>query len=203
MTQHHVLDGTRRALADHGPRALPLDGRREAAVMLLLYPHEDHDCVVFQLRTHHVAHHRGEISLPGGSRDPEDASLRHTALRETYEEIGVPPEAVEVLGRLDDTVTRGSNYRITPFVGVVDSTAGAVASARAVREVTSLIYVPVAHLLAAESRAWKVVDQDGVPSATPAFRFDEHLIWGATARIVTQFVSLLGGEPFPPDEPAP
>ena len=197
MAREAVLDRTRRALAAHAARALPIAGRRESAVLLLLYPHAGDDCVVFQVRTELVAHHRGEISLPGGSRDPGDPSLVHTALRETDEEIGVAPDAVEVLGRLDDTVTRASNYRITPFVGAVVADAGAVATARATREVTELLYVPVEHLLAPDSRAWKVVDGDGVPVPTPAFRFEEHLIWGATARIVTQFVELLGGAPFP------
>jgi 8-oxo-dGTP pyrophosphatase MutT (NUDIX family) len=197
MNREPVLDLTRRALAAHTPQALPLAGRRESAVLLLLYPHAGDDCVVFQVRTHLVAHHRGEISLPGGARDRTDASLEHTALREAHEEIGIAPDTVEVLGRLDDTATRASNYRVTPFVGALVPGADAVATARATREVTELLYVPVAHLLGAESRAWRVVDDGGVPTPTPAFAFGEHLIWGATARIVTQFVGLLGGAPFP------
>ncbi|MDA0364974.1 MAG: CoA pyrophosphatase [Chloroflexi bacterium] len=186
-----MRDRVRRALTGYAPRTLPLAGRRESAVMLLLYPHDGEDCLVFQVRTQHVAHHRGEISLPGGGRDPEDHSLAETALRETHEEIGIPAELVEVLGQLDDTDTRASNYRITPFVGALRVDADVAASAYAPREVHQLLYVPVAHLLSPASRTWKVVEADGAPVATAAFQHDEHLIWGATARIITSFVELM------------
>ena len=70
-----------------------------------------------------------------------------------------------------------------------------VASAHAVREVSELLLVPLLHLLSDDARAWKVVDEDGVPTATAAFQHGDHLIWGATARIVTQFVDLLSVTP--------
>jgi 8-oxo-dGTP pyrophosphatase MutT (NUDIX family) len=190
-----MLDEIRSVFTAHLPQELPLEGRRESAVLLLLYPLADAHCVVFQLRTYQVAHHRGEISLPGGARDPGDATLADTALRETHEEIAVPPESIEIFGRLDDIYTRSSNYRVTPFVGALREGAAATASAYAVREVSELLWVPLGHLLSEESRAWKVVDEDGVPTATAAFQHGEHLIWGATARIVTQFVDLLSVAP--------
>lgn len=186
-----MRDRVLRALQDHTPRSLPLASRRESAVMLLLYPHAGEDCLLFQLRTHHVAHHRGEISLPGGGRDPGDRTLADTALRETHEEIGIAAAHVELLGRLDDAETRASNYRITPFVGALRADADVTASAHAPREVRQLLYVPLAHLLSPASRTWKVVDSDGAPVATAAFQYDEHVIWGATARIITSFVELL------------
>lgn len=190
-----MRERVRRALAGHAPRAIPLAGRRESAVMLLLYPHAGEDCLVFQVRTQLVRHHRGEISLPGGGRDPGDRTLADTALRETHEEIGIPAEHVEVLGRLDDAETRASNYRITPFVGALRGEADIAASAHAPREVRELLYVPLAHLLDAASRTWKVVDGDGEPVATAAFQHGKHVIWGATARIITGFVELLEGAP--------
>jgi 8-oxo-dGTP pyrophosphatase MutT (NUDIX family) len=183
----------RRALNGYEAQALPLAGRRESAVMLLIYPHGGEDCVVFQLRTDHVRHHRGEISLPGGGRDPGDPTLADTALREMHEEIGISAEHVELFGRLDDTDTRASNYRITPFVGALRAHVEVTASAHARREVREVLFVPVAHLLSPASRTWKVVDGDGSPVATPAFQHDEHVIWGATARIVTRFVELVEG----------
>ena len=190
-----MRERVRRALTGYAPRALPLAGRRASAVMLLLYPHAGDDCIVFQLRTQHVAHHRGEISLPGGGRDPADRTLAQTALRETHEEIGIPAELVEVFGQLDDTDTRASNYRITPFVGALRADAGVAASAYAPREVHELLYVPVAHLLSPASRTWKVVESEGAPVATAAFQHGAHVIWGATARIVTSFVDLLERTP--------
>jgi 8-oxo-dGTP pyrophosphatase MutT (NUDIX family) len=66
-----------------------------------------------------VRHHKGEISFPGGGYSPEDGSLLKTALRESYEEIGLAPGDVEILGELDDMFTRGSPFIITPFVGSI------------------------------------------------------------------------------------
>jgi 8-oxo-dGTP pyrophosphatase MutT (NUDIX family) len=189
-----VRERVRAALAAYRPGELPLGGRRASAVMLLLYDHDGVECVPFQVRTHNVRHHRGEISLPGGAADASDASLLHTALRETHEEIGIAAEQVEVLGRLDDVETRGSGYRITPFVGAVLLGGEARAFARAQREVREVLYVPLGHLLSPDARAWKVVDEDGVPTPTEAFRYGEHVIWGATARILTRFVALAGAE---------
>ena len=185
-----LRERVRLALAGTSARETPLEGRRASAVMLLLHRQSDGDeHVLFQLRTHLVAHHKGEISLPGGARDPEDESLLHTALRETHEEIGIPPDAVEVLGALDDDETFVSNYRITPYVGAVAP--GVDPAATAPREVRELLTVPLPHLLSEDARAWKVVDQQGRAAATPAYRHGEHLIWGATARIVTSFLGRL------------
>lgn len=182
----------RTALAMLRPNELPLDeGFTAAGVLLLLEGGRGDERILFQVRTHTVRHHQGEISFPGGRRDPGDASLLHTALRETHEEVGVPPEAVAVLGQLDDTVTRGSRYLIRPYVGVMAEGVQATVAAR--REVSALLSVPLAHLLDPQSRAWKVVDRDGQVEATPAYQYGEHLIWGATARILGQFLGLVEG----------
>ena len=99
---------------------MPGDGRfRPAAVLLLLDARAGEECVIFQQRSAQVEDHKGQVSLPGGRRDEEDDSLLRTALRETHEEIGVPPGAVEVLGRLDD-ITTGTGYAVSPFVGALD-----------------------------------------------------------------------------------
>lgn len=184
-----LRERVRRAFDGSSALESPLAGRRPSAVVLLLHESGGVEHVLFQVRTHLVAHHKGEISLPGGARDPGDTSLLHTALRETHEEIGIPPEAIEVLGALDDDEAFVSNYRITPFVGAV--LPGVEPAATAPREVHALLTVPLFHLLSEQARAWKVVDQQGRMAATPAYRHGEHLIWGATARIVTSFLGRL------------
>lgn len=184
-----MRDRVREALLARRPLELPLEGRRDSAVLLLLHQIEGVEHVLLQVRTSTVQHHRGEISFPGGRRDTVDITLLDTALRETHEEIGVPPEMVDILGALDDTDTRVSNYRIRPFVGAV--TPGFDAFLRAEREVSALLRVPLPHLLDPAHQVWKAVEQDGVVSATPAYQFDEHVIWGATARVLGQFLSLI------------
>ncbi len=180
----------RDALTAYQPRELPLEGMRSSAVMLLLYEQGGREHVLFQVRTQQVAHHKGEISLPGGAEDPGDATPLRTALRETQEEIGVAPEHIEVFGQLDDTPTHGSNFRIRPFVGAI-SAPGVYDFAHAEREVRELLQVPLEHLLSEQARTWKVVDDDGAPTPTAAYQYGEHLIWGATARILGQFLELV------------
>jgi 8-oxo-dGTP pyrophosphatase MutT (NUDIX family) len=189
-----VRDRARRALAEYRPLELDPNSRRMAGVLLLLHHLDGEDHLVFQQRTERVRHHKGEISFPGGARDPEDRDLLATALRETHEEIGVGPELVEVYGQLDDTETRGSGYLIRPFVGAA-ATGIELTFTEAEREVRELLHVPVSHLLSEESHTWKVVDADGSPTPTAAYSWEDHVIWGATARVLGQFLALLGNGP--------
>lgn len=166
-----------------------LGPRTASAVMVLVHGAESDERLVFQVRTHVVRHHKGEISFPGGRRDLDDSSLLHTALRETHEEVGVPPEAIRVLGALDDVETLGSNHLIRPYVGLLDH--GVPVEVTATGEVHELLHVPLAHLLRPESRVWKVVDREGAPTPTEAYEYEGHVIWGATARILAQLLDLL------------
>ena len=185
-----LRDRVRQALADHQPNELELGDLRASGVLFLLHEHRGEDHLVFQQRTHTVRHHKGEISLPGGARDPEDIDLRATALRETHEEIGVAADLIEIYGQLDDTETR-TGYLIRPYVGAAPSGV-AIEFTEAVREVTELIHVPVAHLLSEDSHGWKAIDRDGQQATVPAYTWEDHLIWGATARMLGQLLELLG-----------
>lgn len=186
-----MRDRVRDRLRSYEPATMPLAGRRDAAVLLLLHEVDGVEHILLQVRTSTVQHHRGEISFPGGRRDVLDSTLLETALRETHEEIGVPPEMVEVLGTLDDTETRASNYRIRPFVGAVAP--GFAAFLNAEREVSALLQVPLPHLLDPVSHVWKAVAEDEATVAMPAYQFGEHVIWGATARVLAQFLGLIEG----------
>ena len=179
----------REVLARYEPERLTDGGLAPAAVLLLLYERDGSEHLLFQVRTHHVEHHKGEISLPGGARDPEDESLLATALRETEEEIGVAAGDVKVFGRLDDVPTR-SNFAISPFVGALTRPAP-YPFRFAEREVAELLEAPLERLLYGEAREWTALP-GGL--AMPAFRHGEHQIFGATARVVDQFVRLLEAE---------
>lgn len=187
-----MRDLVRRALAGHHPREVPLGTLRDAAVMVLLHADAGVEHLLFQVRSAQVEHHRSEISFPGGRRDRADRDHLHTALRETHEELGVPSEAIEVLGQLDDTTTYGSGFRMRAYVGAVRE--GFEAFRVAEREVSELLYVPLLHFDLPESRTWKAVERDGVPEVQRAFRYHEHEIWGATARILDQFLGLIDAQ---------
>ncbi len=186
MFRHQI----REALTSFRPNELSNVNRRESGVLLLMHQIAGVEHLVFQHRTERVRYHKGQISFPGGARDTEDGTLLETALRETKEEIGVSGDLIEIYGRLDDTVTGGTNYLIRPFVGVISSDVR-VEFVEAEREVRELFHVPVAHLLSEEARAWKAVEQDGSIEITPAYAYGAHIIWGATARMLSQFLELI------------
>src|SRR5579864_570638 len=101
--------------------AIELRASVQAAVLVPLHIKRGVIHAVFTERHHDLPRHAGEISFPGGRRDPEDADLLTTALREAHEEVGLPPDAVEVIGALEPTPTVVSGYAIYPFIGMVPS----------------------------------------------------------------------------------
>ena len=182
-----MRDIARSLLASYEPRLNDTAGLIPAAVVLLLYERDGEEHLLFQVRSMEVEYHKGEISLPGGARDPEDETLMHTALRELEEEIGVSPEHVEVYGRLDDFVTR-TNFVMAPYVAAI--TQPGIYPFRTARiEVAQLLEVPVSHLLSPVSIE-ETIDASGRHGRS--YRFNEHLIFGATARVVDSFLGLVG-----------
>lgn len=178
----------RHALAGRVPRELAAAGTRSAAVLVLLYRVGDEDHVVLTRRTERVEYHKGQISLPGGVQDPQDAGPVETALRECHEEIGVRPQAIEVLGRLDDVVTT-TGFRITPVVGVLRESPYPFSPGP--DEVAEILEVPIRWLadpsnLTVRTREWK-----GRIYTDYAWNFRGRLIWGATGRILKALIELL------------
>ena len=134
---------------------------------------------VFTRRRGDLRRHAGEISFPGGRRDPEDTDLRETALREAEEEIGLPRGQVRLLGELTAVSTFVTNYVIHPFVGEIPA---GLAWRVSEREVDAVLELPL--LALRESRTRTRMQRRGISFETDAYIVDEHLIWGATARIV-------------------
>lgn len=155
-------------------------GLREGAVLALLVPEGEDFALVFTRRTEHVATHKGQIAFPGGRSEPTDRTLWETALRETYEEIGVPPATIRYLGALDDLATT-SRFALTPFVGLAcDRPRYRLQEA----EVAEVFEAPLHQLLLPANQTVYRYERDGLTVLSPAFRVGEHLIWGVTARIL-------------------
>jgi 8-oxo-dGTP pyrophosphatase MutT (NUDIX family) len=141
---------------------------------------------VFTKRRHDLRRHPGEISFPGGRRDPGDADLAATALREAHEEIGLPAAAVELVGALPPTATFVSNYAVYPFVGIIDpGFEWTVADA----EVAQVLELPLTAVRDGYDKRRLV--RRGVPFRTDSYQVGDHLIWGATARMVTDLLARL------------
>ena len=179
-----IETGLRSVLLDPA-RAVALDvqGAVEAGVLVPVFVEEGELHVVFTLRRDDLRRHPGEISFPGGRRDPEDPDLLATALREAREEIGLAADAVEVIGALQPTSTFVTSYSIYPFVGLVP--AGSVWTAQTT-EVAEVIELPLPALTAGYAR--RRISRRGVPIRTDTYFVGDRLIWGATARILADLV---------------
>lgn len=159
--------------------ALSVRGGTEAAVLVPLYVEDGELHGVFTKRREDLRRHAGEISFPGGRRDEDDADLVATALREAAEEVGLPADAVEVVGALQPTPTIATGYAVYPFVGVITPGQAWKLSAR---EVAEVIELPLSALRAGYGRRRLV--RRGLAIRTDTYVLDEQLIWGATARIL-------------------
>ncbi len=176
---------TRLALARHSPRLIDSPDAMSSAVLVPIYPHDGRYHVLLTKRSEQVEYHKGEISFPGGAEDPGDADLRFTALRETHEEIGVHPGHVEIIGQLDDFMTR-TNFRIRPYVGLITRTPYEFEYDRI--EVAEVLKVPVAHLHdRRNTREEPRLYGDGL---WRTYVWGEHVIFGATAFILQHFLDL-------------
>ncbi len=158
----------------------------QAGVLVPLHLQGSELHAIFTERHHELPRHAGEISFPGGRRDADDPDLVGTALREAHEEIGLPPESVEVIGALQPIPTVVSGYAIYPFVGFVP---GDFDWTLSVTEVASVIDLPLRAVAAGYGRRRLV--RRGVALHTDTYVAGGHMIWGATARIVSDLLDRL------------
>jgi 8-oxo-dGTP pyrophosphatase MutT (NUDIX family) len=166
------------------------DEARPAAALLLLYPGVDGPVVPLTVRHSDLPQHAGQISLPGGRISPGETP-EQAALRETFEEIGVPASDVRLVGALSSLWVVVSNHLLRPFVGVVDRRPDFTI---APREVDALLEVPVSYFSDARRLGWSRHSREGLIVDYPHFEIDGHLVWGATAMVLGEFVYLLRDE---------
>jgi 8-oxo-dGTP pyrophosphatase MutT (NUDIX family) len=167
--------------------SLEVHGRTDAAVLVPLFLHGDDLHGVFTKRRDDLRRHPGEISFPGGRRDQGEPDLLATALREAEEEIGLPRDAVEILGALAPTPTIATGYAVYPFVGFIEPGREWTLSAREVAEVLEL---PLRALRDGYEKRRLV--RRGIPIRTDTYVVGENLIWGATARILSDLLGRIG-----------
>lgn len=163
-------------------RRVRLDGSRShlCGVLLPLLGNDSNYELLYTLRSNHLPTHKGDVSFPGGKQAATDADLRQTALRETFEEVGIAPKKVRILGALDDIFTMGTRFRITPWIGVVEEHTPITPEPY---EVADTFTLPVDSLWQ-DARAGGRKQQATIDAAP-------HEIWGTTLQITENFLQCL------------
>ena len=180
-------EALKRALADRAVARVDGAGMTSAAVMVLLYPKDGEYCILLNKRSEQVEHHKGEISFPGGARDPEDRDSLETALRETEEEMGIKRGDITVLGEMDEVATR-SGFRVQVFAGTIGFPYTFNPSAI---EIAEVLEFPIPALLDPANRRTETRWEDGKPVTSYSYVHEEHVVFGATARILQRCIEFL------------
>lgn len=170
--------------ADFQPPSPP----RQGGVLVLFYPHQGQLYIPLILRPTYNGVHSGQVGFPGGGREIDDRDITATALREAYEEIGVDPQDVQVLGLLSKLYIRPSNYEVTPTVGWVSRRPDFRTDPR---EVARLLEVPLSDLqdpCNCLEEEWQLRDRR---AQVPFFRLAGQNVWGATAMMLSELLTVL------------
>jgi 8-oxo-dGTP pyrophosphatase MutT (NUDIX family) len=191
-TRRFTLDEVRARLATLPPPVAAMalaEGSRAAAVLVPLYEAGGETHVVLIKRPETMPSHQGEIAFPGGKYEAGvDAGLRSTALREAHEEVGLDPAEVEVVAQLDGIGTVASRFTITPFVGFLS---GRPALTPSPYEVVRVLEVPISELLHPDAYREERWDMAADDLGVHFYELEDETVWGATARILTSFLTHL------------
>jgi len=160
---------------------------RSSGVMILLFPTEEGISTVFIHRTH-WGPHGGQISFPGGKKEPADADLVATAYRESEEEIGINPNRIRTIGLLTPLYVPYSNYHIQPVVAYTGSQPSFIPDNK---EVESILIVTLDRLFHPDNRKTMILKRLGMKITAPYYDAGGHNVWGATAMIMSEFEVVL------------
>lgn len=171
-------------LSNYAPRQLALD-YPEAGILVPVTDDENNPEMIFTLRSANLKTHRGQVSCPGGKRDPEDSSLAATALRETHEEIGLPPDQVDVIAPLSQVMSR-YGILVTPYVGVVPGDHPVVPNPY---EIESVFRVPLSFFLEDRRERTDALSFLNHTFYVPCYRWERYQIWGLSAVVLVDFMN--------------
>jgi 8-oxo-dGTP pyrophosphatase MutT (NUDIX family) len=175
-------------MAPKGIKNFPVSpGIIPASVLILIYPENNEPWTVFIKRNEYPGAHSGQISLPGGKKEPNDMNLEHTAIREASEELGIREESIRIIRRLSPLTISVSGFEVHPFVGTIDVKPEWKPDKN---EVTYLIETPLKNLLSAKAIKHEMWQLRGEMLKVPFFGVKKEKIWGATAMIFSEFIEI-------------
>lgn len=186
-------------LAQKTMSPLPIDPRRfnfnfsesprKGAVLILIYPEADQAFFPLIKRPTYAGVHSGQIAFPGGKMEPEDENISYTAIREAWEEVGVLPEDVKLLGQISDLFVPASNFLVSPIIAYSERKPDFIPE---IKEVDRIIETPLKQLFELEKRKQKILEIGGqFKLDTPYFDISNEVVWGATAMILGEFIQVL------------
>lgn len=158
---------------------------KKSAVLILLFPFQMGISTILIERAIYKGIHSGQIAFPGGKSEKTDPSLQYTALRETQEEIGIPIEEVEIIGRLTDVYIEPSNYLVTPYIGYLPYLPDFSINKY---EVQKVIRMDVLKEDVIKKSTKEITYSNGLTLQTPFYNIEGHTVWGATAMIMSEFI---------------
>ena len=188
FTDMELTEKIRKVLSERRRKSVSADRWTRAAVLVPLFEKGGRPYILFTKRTERVKHHKGQISFPGGVVDETDQDVEATALREAFEEIGLNRKNAEILGKLDDAFTVSSGYLITPIVAEITCQYPFSINEE---EIEELIEVPLEAFLEDDRWREEVYSSGSKEVHSYRFEYEERIIWGATARIMRQFLDIL------------
>ena len=164
-----------------------LASMKKAAVLLALFNKNNEWCFPLIKRPMHERNHPGQIALPGGAKE-DDQKLNYTAIREAFEEVGIKTESVDIIGKLTPLPVPVSGYLIYPFIGILKKEPKWILNED---EVDELIITKVSELVNADNYYSETWELHGNKVEVPHFRINDHVIWGATASVLSEFIDLI------------
>jgi 8-oxo-dGTP pyrophosphatase MutT (NUDIX family) len=162
---------------------------KSAAVMMLIYPKKGKTNLVLIVRNSYEGVHSGQIAFPGGKYESSDENYENTALRETYEEIGVHPDKIEIIMPFTNLYIQPSNFMVYPFLGICK---GEIIFIPDDHEVANIIELPLSDFLDNDLIvSTQLSNSYDIDIEIPAFKIEEHIVWGATAMILSELKEVL------------
>ena len=174
---------------EYNAKKIEANNPKIAAVLALFYPNQNNEVsLLLTKRANYIGTHSGQISFPGGKFEKSDLNLKETALRETFEEVGIFQEKIDIVREITEVYIPPSNFSVTPFIGILND----IPVFKLNSEVAKIIEIPFPDLLDDTMLASiSITNSYMKETSVPCFNFDGSVIWGATAMILSEIKELL------------
>ena len=174
---------------EYNAKKIEANNPKIAAVLALFYPNQNNEVsLLLTKRANYIGTHSGQISFPGGKFEKSDLNLKETALRETFEEVGIFQEKIDIVREITEVYIPPSNFSVTPFIGILND----IPVFKLNSEVAKIIEIPFPDLLDDTMLASISISNSYMnENSVPCFNFDGSVIWGATAMILSEIKELL------------